>query len=139
MVTASMDLKSMVEYNEFNSNCKTAPILAHDAECIYPLKLLLSWSVICLTALSGPIVSPLSFVSVGIQLPKIEHKGRDAEYYLKWSSMSKNGEKRSQKVRALRYVWNVKSCLGKARVKRKFINLKNPNNNNVLEIKIVLH
>ena len=56
--TASMDVNSMIQCNEFNSNCKIAAKLAHDVECIYLFKLLHSCSVTCLTTMSGPIVAP---------------------------------------------------------------------------------
>ena len=87
--TASMEVNSMIECNEFNFNCKTAAILAPDAECIYPFKPLFSFSVTCLTTMSGAIVAPTPIVRMQIQLPKIGHNGRDAKHSLKWAGMSK--------------------------------------------------
>ena len=93
--TASMDVNSTIEYNDFNSNCKIAAILAYDEQCIYLFKLLLSCSVTCLTTISGPIVDlphRRPIVRLGIQLPKIGHKRRDAKHSLKWGGMSKRGK-----------------------------------------------
>ena len=82
----------MIEYNEFNYNFKIAAILAHDVDSIYLFQQLLSGSLRCLTAISGPIVSPSAIVRVGIQLPKIGQKGKDSKHSLKWGGMSKLGE-----------------------------------------------
>ena len=91
--TGSMDVNSMIKCSEFNSNCKRAAILEHDVECIYLFKLLLSCSVTYLTTILGPIVAPPSpILRVGIELPKIGQKGRDAKHSLKWGGMSKRGK-----------------------------------------------
>ena len=92
--TASMDVNSVIECNEFNSNCKIAATLAHDVECIYLFKLLLSCSVTCLATISGPIVTPLppSLLGWGYKFPKLGKKGRDAKHSLKLGVCQKGGK-----------------------------------------------
>ena len=87
--TASMDVNSIIECNEFNFNCKIAAILAHDVECIYLFKLLLSCNITCLTTILGPIIVPPHIVRAGIHLPKIDQNARDPKHSLKLDGMSK--------------------------------------------------
>ena len=73
------------------SNCKIAAILAHDPECFYLFKLLLSCCITWLTPLWGPIVSFLYLLGWGYDFPKNGQKGRDANKSLKRGGMPKNG------------------------------------------------
>ena len=66
--TANMAVNSMFI-------CKIAAILAHDLECIYLFKLLLSCIVTWLTPLSGPIVSSLHLLGWGYDFPKMGIRG----------------------------------------------------------------
>ena len=77
------------------SNCKIAAVLAHDAEFMYPYKLLLSCCVTCLTPLSGPIVSsPPHLLGWRYDFPKMgrRNKGRGAKNSLNWGGMSNRGK-----------------------------------------------
>ena len=100
---------------------KIAAILAHDVECIYLFKLILSFSVTCLTPFLGSI-APLLCCS-GHTTSQNQAKGERCKKLFKMAWYVKNVE-RSQKWGSVGNLWNAKSCFANARVKREFIKKK---------------